>query len=366
MSSLESNIEEWRDIVGYEGLYQASNQGNIRSLGRTIRDSIGRVRKIRPKLLNPNVSSKRKNSKDIGYLQVRLTLKNGDAKNHLVHRLVAEAFIENVANKPTVNHKDGDKHNNNIENLEWATYSENNYHAYDNYLKTDNRQVVRTNERGKIVGVYKSIHEASRETGVDYRKIHKLCNAYDKYDGEYYWDYIENFAVDDNTIYFAKTKDDAIIPTREEGSAGYDFYANIESKTISEKNIYEQLLKKGEVNFISTGVASALSDKFSLNFKNERSSFAKYGATILAGLIDSNYRGEIKIMVLPLVKNILLTSEVENVEEYEDVVFLPINKAVAQATVQEVPHLETIEISPTELKQIPSERGEGGWGSSGK
>lgn len=358
--------EIWKDVVGYEGLYEVSNKGNVRSLGRVVRDSIGRVRNIKPRTMSPSVK-KSGGRDDIGYLEVRLTIDKHNKRNFLVHRLVAESFLENPDNKPTVNHKDGDKHNNNLDNLEWATYSENNFHAYDTGLKGDNRVVVRLDEDDSIVGIYKSMHEADRQTGVDYRRIHKLCNSYDNFDGEFYWDYIENFEVSNSTLYFAKVKPDAIIPSQETGSAGYDFYAHIEGiESEHEGVVREQLLEKNKVNFVGTGVASAMSDEFCLNFKNERSSFAKNGATVLAGLIDSNYRGEIKLMVLPLVKDILITDRVEETEEYEDIILIPMNKAIAQATLQYVPIVEVKEIPYSGLSNIKSERGLGGWGSTGK
>lgn len=187
-----------------------------------------------------------------------------------------------------------------------------------------------------------------------------------------YWEYTENYVMDENTIYFSKYgTSESIIPTREEGSGGYDFYAILSPKHSVDKegNIettYEQLLEKGKVNYVRTGISSAMSDKFVLNFKNERSSFAKYGGMMVAGLIDSNYRGEIKLMIVPIIKDILITSEVTDVVEKDDVVMLPHTKAIAQATLQEVPDVEVIEISYDELKKIPSSRGTGGWGSSGK
>ena len=102
-------MEEWRDIKGYEGAYQVSSYGRIRS---------------RFKIL-------KKQKHKQGYELVGLS-KNGITKRYLVHRLVAEAFIKNVDNKPEVNHIDGNKLNNDLSNLEWVTRSENTKKAYDN------------------------------------------------------------------------------------------------------------------------------------------------------------------------------------------------------------------------------------------
>lgn len=99
------NKEEWKDIVGYEGIYQISNLGNVKSINK---NSIMKPSKL-PK----------------GYLQIGLT-KNGKRKYTSIHRLVAKTFIPNPNNLPCVNHKDCNTSNNNISNLEWVTHKENN------------------------------------------------------------------------------------------------------------------------------------------------------------------------------------------------------------------------------------------------
>ena len=111
----------WKDIEGYEGLYQVSDKGEVRSLDRVERskgDSV-RVRKGRVKKLNINQD---------GYYKVTLW-KDNRSKTFVVHRLVANAFIPNPNNLPVVNHKDGEKTNNNVSNLEWCTVQENALHA---------------------------------------------------------------------------------------------------------------------------------------------------------------------------------------------------------------------------------------------
>jgi len=106
--------EVWRGVVGYEGLYVVSNLGNVRSLPK-------RTRHREELEMTKRVGSG-------GYLYVHLR-KNGKSNNRLVHRLVAEAFIDNPYNKPQVNHIDGNKKNNNVNNLEWVTHSENQLHS---------------------------------------------------------------------------------------------------------------------------------------------------------------------------------------------------------------------------------------------
>ena len=102
-------MEIWKDIAGYEGLYQVSNLGRVKSLGNN--------KNSKEKILKPFFNRD-------GYLLVNLC-KEGKSKQYRVHRLVAQAFILNPEDKPEVNHKDEDKTNNKVENLEWVTSKEN-------------------------------------------------------------------------------------------------------------------------------------------------------------------------------------------------------------------------------------------------
>jgi hypothetical protein len=107
--------EEWRDIKEFEGLYKASNTGKIKS-----------IKKIKKQYISNN-----------GYWCVRLS-KKGKTKLYLTHRLIIGSFIENYSNKRTVNHKDGNKLNNKLDNLEWATDREQMDHAFKNGLLDNN------------------------------------------------------------------------------------------------------------------------------------------------------------------------------------------------------------------------------------
>jgi len=117
--------EIWKDVKDYEGWYQVSNKERVKSLQRTIYYSSGAVRLQNSKLLTLRVAN--------GYLGLTLRKMNKNRTASL-HRLMAECFIDNPENKPEVNHIDGNKLNNKLDNLEWVTKSENAKHAWDNGL----------------------------------------------------------------------------------------------------------------------------------------------------------------------------------------------------------------------------------------
>lgn len=123
--------EIWKDILNYEGLYQISNLGNVKSLGNKHKHKNSIILKQ---------TIDRKN----GYLTVSLS-KKGKMKMYRVHRLVANAFIDNFNNYPIINHKDGNKLNNCVDNLEWCTYKQNIIHSWENglsYISEKHRQVA--------------------------------------------------------------------------------------------------------------------------------------------------------------------------------------------------------------------------------
>lgn len=121
------NMEIWKDIKGYEGKYQISNLGRIKSIGRMTDFGKNKLW-IEEKLLRYYITKK------CLYFQITLRDYNLIPKNKMTHRLVAEAFIPNPENKPFVNHKNGNKMDNSVENLEWVTPKENSQHAIETGL----------------------------------------------------------------------------------------------------------------------------------------------------------------------------------------------------------------------------------------
>ena len=162
--------EIWKDIEGYEGLYKISNMGRVYSLYRN-------------KILSPGIDTS-------GYKVVNLC-KNRKQKTRTVHRLVAEAFIENPNNYPIINHKDENKENNIISNLEWCTckyninYSSKNGKAISERMKGNNnakRRKVKCITTGEK---FISISEAARKYNVHRTDISKVCKGKQKYCGKH-------------------------------------------------------------------------------------------------------------------------------------------------------------------------------------
>ena len=126
--------EEWKDIEGYEGIYQVSNLGRVKSLEAGLLVKNGYYRTKKESILSQYLCHN-------GYLAICLRL-NKKTKRFLVHRLVGAAFIQNPDEKPTINHKNGNKQKNCIENLEWSTYSENLSHALETGLRKPKKNVL--------------------------------------------------------------------------------------------------------------------------------------------------------------------------------------------------------------------------------
>lgn len=156
------NNEIWKDIDGYGGFYQVSNLGRIKSLARNTKN--GHCKK--DKILKNSVDKK-------GYVVAELR-KDNKRKSYKVHRLVAETFIYNQYNKPQINHKDGNKQNNNVENLEWCTNSENQIHAYKNKLQHDT-SLLQFDLKGNLIKEWTNTKEASEYYHVHQSRIYRCC-----------------------------------------------------------------------------------------------------------------------------------------------------------------------------------------------
>lgn len=177
--------------------------------------------------------------------------------------------------------------------------------------------------------------------------------------------------VQDNatTILFAKVRDTAIIPSKIDENGGYDVYADIKNPVVNPKGqtIKDPVtIRPQEIVLIPTGIASSLLDKFRFVIK-ERGSTGSNAMAVRAGVIDSGYRGEWFVALNNTGKKpIIITDDVNKIIETVDGIYYPASKAIAQANLEVVPKAKVKEISYEELKAIPSSRGEGKIGSSGK
>lgn len=184
-SEEELKNEIWLPCVGYEGKYMVSNLGRVKSLPFVYEYNNGKSRHIFEGIKKMCESGKKDGAKQ-GYLCTRMMDENGKSSSNMIHTLVAKAFIPNPDNLPTVNHKDGNKHNNRVNNLEWASYSKNNQHAMDNNLKTDTQTIIRV-FNDYIIGIYVSISNASLQTEYTRRQLYKFLNTGIKDDYGCYW-----------------------------------------------------------------------------------------------------------------------------------------------------------------------------------
>lgn len=157
-------MEIWKDVENYEEYYQISNYGRIRN-------------KKQKRILKP--------SKSGGYYHI--SLRYGNKKEFLIHRLVAEAFIPNPYNYKYVNHKDENKFNNFVENLEWCTAKYN--VTYGKGALARNQRIIQYDLSGNALRVWESIKEASEKLNVPREGISACCRGENKTSGGYVWTY---------------------------------------------------------------------------------------------------------------------------------------------------------------------------------
>ena len=172
-----NNEEIWKDIEGYDGLYQISDKGRVKSL------NFGKE-----KILKPWKSG-------CGYLLVDIC-KNGDKKHYLIHRLVAMTFIPNPQNFTQINHMDEDKSNNNANNLEWCTAKYNSNYGTHNKRVAEkltngkrSKIVLQYTKEGIFVKEWRSTMDVERNLGYDHSKISNCCNGKIKSSYDYVWKY---------------------------------------------------------------------------------------------------------------------------------------------------------------------------------
>lgn len=183
--------EEWRDVVGYENLYQVSNLGRVKSMDRMVQGKNDCRIEIKGKELTPFLHR--------DYFHVNIADRDGGrgSKQKRVHRLVAEAFILNPNGLPVINHKDENKLNNNVDNLEWCTA------VYNANYGARNKKISQ-NTKGKktkaVVGVnmatgHKIIFNSLTSVcslGLDKGSVWRAIHGYTKSSYGYHWRYIEN------------------------------------------------------------------------------------------------------------------------------------------------------------------------------
>lgn len=166
-------FEFWKDIPGYEGLYQASTYGRVKSLARPNANNQYKEERI----LSPGNQNR--------YMGYVLCI-DGKHKNHHAHRLVAETFIPNFHNWPIINHKDENPSNNAVSNLEWCTYKYNN--SYGTRLKKIGEKnkygsccqaVKMITKNGECIRIFFSAAEAQRRTGINSAQICACANHYE-------------------------------------------------------------------------------------------------------------------------------------------------------------------------------------------
>jgi len=188
--------EIWKDIPEFKGFYQASNIGRIKTVARVVPFG-SQIRYIKEKILKQRIR--------FGYFECNLSV-NGKLYIRKSHRLVAFAFIPNPNKKLFINHKNGIKHDNYVDNLEWCTKSENMKHAYKTglaksskpmlgrtgYKNHNSKEVAQYNTNGKLLKKFGSAKQASILLNINYQGICDCCNDRLKTSGGFIWEYTGN------------------------------------------------------------------------------------------------------------------------------------------------------------------------------
>lgn len=202
--------EIWKDIPGYEGLYQVSDQGRVRSLDRIVAHSRYGFQSLKGRIL-------RQHKNGDGYFQIGLN-KDSHRKRYRTHRLVAQTFIPNPNSKPEVDHINTKRDDNRIENLRWATLKENQNNSLTQKKRSDSmkgdkhpmygklgktnpnsKPVYQVSMDGNIIRKWNALSEAERQTGTDESSISRCCQGKLNSSGGFRWIYasdLDNFLIE--------------------------------------------------------------------------------------------------------------------------------------------------------------------------
>lgn len=180
--------EVWKDIKGYEGLYQVSNLGRIKGLKRKVKSPQGSsgFRTIKEKILIPHISNR-------GYAVVNLSKDNIKVLRS-IHGLVCDAFLENPNNYHCINHKDENKLNNCVNNLEWCTTRYNNLYnnKIDRLTKARMKKIVQIDNDNKAIKIWESSKTVGDALGISNTLITRCCRERGKTAGGYKWKYADD------------------------------------------------------------------------------------------------------------------------------------------------------------------------------
>lgn len=211
--------EIWKPVLGYEGKYEVSTLGRVKSLPKSWRNWNGAIANHSEKILKPRINS---------YGYERVSLRDGKSTKELfIHRLVAQAFIPNPNKYPEINHKDENPLNNHVDNLEWCTHIYNNQYGSKNRRGALNRgvSVSQYDLHGNYICTYPTIRDAERATGIYINLIRDCANGVTKQGGGFVWKYKME---EKNIIIIENGKNKSITPAEKEYVTrnAYSFHNN--------------------------------------------------------------------------------------------------------------------------------------------
>lgn len=279
--------EQWKDIAGYEGLYQVSSFGRVRSLDKYIDHPKGGKAFCKGRILTGSINKQ-------GYKRITLT-KDKISINYLIHRLVAIAFIDNPYNYQCVNHIwENQKANNNIHNLEWCTVAYNNSYGTKLQRYSDKKAYVIQQidiHTGTVIAEYKGVRAAAKAVNGDATNIAKACRvkSYNRNVKGYYWNYKdEPFVLYQEKISKAEIKQKKYNHFEDEKVIRYDFNGNVIKEYNSIKDASTELNTKCQLIVKCCRGELITSNKSIWRFKND--DFNKYPTERMKRIISEDKR----------------------------------------------------------------------------